>query len=509
MGPPTLETPLRTHATAENYANLGNWFAEHRQFHCAADSFRSALKVDPGSAQLFYLLGLTLYSSGDATSAIEPLKKSIEILPNVLNPHLILGAAWEKLQQTAEARKQWLDALRIDPRSTVALDGLSKSFLATRDYAEVINLLQTAPQTEVLTLNLAQAYAESKQLDTAASILKEGLRLYPASLPLAGVMTIVMVNQNHLTEAKEFARKTVTTHPGNLAAQILYLRVLVLTDDTAAAAPLAHRLLLKAPNDFDTVYLNGVLERGSNHLLLAKKLLEQAVRLNPNHYNSHYNLALVLSDLNDPEGAKEHLEKAIALGAREPEMHFKLASILRELGKTEEAQEQLKIYQQEFKKKADYTLAVNKAAQGDQELAKGDPQKAVALFREASQASPDDILLVYKLSVALDRVGDTAAERTALQQIIALDPDFALAQNQLGYLASRDGDSAAAEKYFREAVRSAPAYTQAWISLAAVLGMQSRLPEAHEAITHALELEPKNQEALQLNKDLSAAQSQQ
>jgi Flp pilus assembly protein TadD len=131
------------------------------------------------------------------------------------------------------------------------------------------------------------------------------------------------------------------------------------------------------------------------------------------------------------------------------------------------------------------------------------------LFRKASQASPEDPLLVYKLSVALDRAGDTTEERSALEQVIKLDPDFALAQNQLGYLSSREGDSASAEKHFREAIRAAPAYTQAWISLAATLGMQSRIPEAREAIAHALQLDPKNSEAIQLNKDLSGAQSQQ
>ena len=53
-----------------------------------------------------------------------------------------------------------------------------------------------------------------------------------------------------------------------------------------------------------------------------------------------------------------------------------------------------------------------------------------------------------------------------------VDPAFALAQNQLGYLASRSGDSAAAEEHFRMAVRAAPGYAQAWISLAATVGME-------------------------------------
>ena len=109
--------------------------------------------------------------------------------------------------------------------------------------------------------------------------------------------------------------------------------------------------------------------------------------------------------------------------------------------------------------------------------------------------------------MALDRAGNTDDERTVLEQAVKIDPDFALAQNQLGYLASRGGDPASAEEHFRQAVRASPGYTQAWVSLAATLGMESRFPEAQEAVASALRLDPNNAEAKQLRKDLTAAQA--
>jgi Flp pilus assembly protein TadD len=78
----------------------------------------------------------------------------------------------------------------------------------------------------------------------------------------------------------------------------------------------------------------------------------------------------------------------------------------------------------------------------------------------------------------------------------------------LGYLASRAGDTASAEEHFRQAVRATPGYTQAWVSLAATLGIESRFPEAQEAIASALRLDPNNTEAQQLRKELTAAQAQ-
>ena len=108
----------------------------------------------------------------------------------------------------------------------------------------------------------------------------------------------------------------------------------------------------------------------------------------------------------------------------------------------------------------------------------------------------------------MDKVGDTAGERSALEHSIEIDPDMAIAQNQLGYLDSQSGDAAAAEKHFREAVRAAPAYTEAWVNLAATLAMESKFPEAQQAIDSALKLEPTNSQALELRSDLSRSQSQ-
>jgi Tfp pilus assembly protein PilF len=88
---------------------------------------------------------------------------------------------------------------------------------------------------------------------------------------------------------------------------------------------------------------------------------------------------------------------------------------------------------------------------------------------------------------------------------VKIDPTFALAQNQLGYLMTRSGDPGAAEAHFRQAVKSAPAFTDGWINLAATLALEKHFLEAQEAVANALRLEPTNAQALQLSQDLNAA----
>jgi Flp pilus assembly protein TadD len=114
-------------------------------------------------------------------------------------------------------------------------------------------------------------------------------------------------------------------------------------------------------------------------------------------------------------------------------------------------------------------------------------------------------MLQYQLSLALDKAGDTAGERSALEQAVQIDPTFALAQNQLGYLETQSGAAAEAEKHFRQAVTAAPGFIDAWINLAAILAQEGHVAEAQQAVATALQLDAKNQQALTLSQKLNEA----
>lgn len=505
---PPLEAKLRAQPDADTYVEVGDWFGDRKQYPCALEAFQSALKLEPGNAKLYYLVGLTLFASGHPEDAIKPLGQSIYLMPEVLKPHLLLASALEQLHRPQDALTEWEAALRIDRSSSEALDGMSKLLMTQGDNVSAIELLKDAPRNETLTLDLALAYGKNRMLDKAEEVLTQAMKQNPSSLALTAALVTVYVNQVHYENAVNLAAKSARLHPGNVEAQTLYLQVLVLNGDFTLAKPLALKLLAAHPHDPELLYLSGILEYQGGQFPAARRHLEESVALRPNHYNAHYNLGLVLAELKEFPAAKEHLEKAIALGATEPQVHYKLSTVLRALGDNDRAQDELKLYQQLNQAKISQGLAASKAAEAAKEQAAGNLQKAAALYREASDATPDNPALAYKLAIALEATGDTAAERGALERAVKVDPAFALAQDQLGYLASKDGDTASAEQHFRLAVQAAPGYTQAWISLAATLGMQSRFSDAQEAVATALKLEPANSEALQLRKDLNTAQGQ-
>lgn len=514
--PQSLQSRLRAHPGPEIFIQIGDWFEEKLQYGCAANAYRSALKLAPNSARIYDRLGSSLYNSGDLKGAVSALQQSTKLASEVIEPHLKLAAALEKLQRKDEAKAQWEAAVKIDPKSIPALNGLSAHLVAESNYGPAIDLLRSAPANDDLVLTLVEAYGKSGMLDEAAETATKALTQDPSSFPLTYALAVVKVNQGLLLEAEQLMEKFAKSHGENLEAQSAYLRMLVLNSNWRLAEPLARDLLSRAPRGAYVLYVNGMIERKNGDYASARDHLRQAVMLDPDFYNSHYNLGLTLAKLNDLRGAKEQFERAIALGGQEPEIRFQLSRVLRALGENEEADKQLNLYRQtadnqlqayretrEAESKRD--VAQGKSSLADKELASGNAQKAAGLYQEALQAAPEDAMLNFKLSVALDKAGDLAGERLALEKAVRIDPDLAIAHNQLGYLISRTGDSASAEEHFREAVRAAPGYTEAWINLAATLGMESKFPEAREAVARALRLDPKNTQAQQLQHDLEAA----
>ncbi len=506
--PPELSARLKAQPSSENYAAAGNWFADKKQFDCAAGAFASAFQRQSNSASLAYLWGLSLYSAGHDDQAMAPLNQAKQLDPSDIRPRLVLAAAMDRQKRTAEAETEWRAALAIDPDSATALDSLSQDFLDRKDYAAVIALLDRPGSSRVRTpqqsFNVGVAYAATAQLDAAAKALREGLNNNPDSLPIADELALVLMLHGRDQEAFAVLELAIDKHPGDRATQILYLRTLV-SSHADKAAELGPKLLIAYPNEWEVLYLNAELESREADFAAARAHLEHSIAVNPGYYPSHAALGSILAKLDDLAGARAHLEKAIALGDSDPEAEYDLAKVLQKLGETALAQEKMRLYQQLKQARTDKVQAAGKAEEGDQAMAAGDAAQAASLYREALQADPDEPLLSYKLSRALDKLKDIAGERAALQRAIQLNPNLAEAENQLGYLAVREGDAGQAESYFRAAVSASPSYVAAWINLAATLADEGKWQDSRQALGHALEVDPDNAAARKLSQALAEA----
>lgn len=506
--PPNLKAKLLARPSAQVHADLGNWFAARKEFDCATKSFASAARLEPTSASFSYLLGLSLYSGGHDIEALPPLQRAAQLDASDVRPHLALAAALDALKRTADAKVEWRKALAIDAESSQALDGLSQNLLDDRDYTGVVALLDRPAggrqRSAEQSLNLGIAFARTARLDRAASVLREGLNTNPDSLPIADELALVLMLMSRTDEAYTVFDLALQKHPADQATQVLFLRALV-TGHSDKAPSYAQQLLTKYPTQWEVLYLSAVLASAEGDLQRTRALGEKSVDMNPKYPDSQRLLGLTLAKLGDPGGAREHLEKAIVLGDDQPEVHYDLAKVFQSLGDKEHAAEQLRLYQSLKNAQSDKTQAAGKAEEGDQAIAVGDAVKAIALYRDAIESDRDEALLHYKLAKALEKEGDTVSEKDELRRAIALKPDLPEAQNQLGYLAARDGDVSQAESYFHAALLVSPSYVAAWINLSATLASEAKWQEAKQAVDQALVIDPDNAQARSLSQAIAAA----
>jgi tetratricopeptide (TPR) repeat protein len=502
-GPQALTAKLRAQPTTENSIQLGGWFAAHKQFACAVSIFRGALKSDPKSAQLHYLEGLALAGEEQPSAAISAFQESIRLQPEVIKPHLMLATLYEQSGQSSLADEQWRKALAIDPHSEIALEDFSSALLARKDYIGVIGLLQHAPRTEPLTLHLAEALEAMNYIDGANDVILEAMKLAPDSLPLANAESVVLIKKRSYLEAVKLLGYMMQRHPDNRGAQMQFLRILVLTQHNDLARPLGLKLLAQTPHDWEVLYLNGVVDYAVGDYANAKAHLEEAVSQVPDFFYSRYYLGVVLVHLREWKEAKENLEKAIALGDTDPKAHYELGMALHGVGENDKANEEIKLYKDMKKAEEDELEAAAEASQGDEDFAAGKLQEAITHYREACDGVPGKGSFRYKLAIALHKAGDLEGERAQLEQAVKLDPQLANAQKQLGYLLARSGDADGAVEHFQMAVHAAPGWVDAWINLAAELAVGAHFPEAREAVTMALRLDPDNPQAQKLRDQLA------
>jgi Flp pilus assembly protein TadD len=117
------------------------------------------------------------------------------------------------------------------------------------------------------------------------------------------------------------------------------------------------------------------------------------------------------------------------------------------------------------------------------------PKDAIAPLRKAVELQPAQNQPRFLLAVALDRSGDDAAAAQQFQSVLSLDPHDFPSANYLGWYFLRNQKPAEAEVKFRHALEIQPKDQNATLGLAQSLAAQKK-PEAVEAFRQYISANP-------------------
>jgi Flp pilus assembly protein TadD len=218
--PESMKTRFQDKPDAAAYTDLGVWFADQKQYDCAANAFATSMQMAPDQkdvAHVAFMFGVSLYFSGDAKDAITSLQEAEQLGYRDIKLHIILATILDSSHSTKDAEEEWRAALEFDPELSTALDALSTELLAEKDFQGTIALLAVprllGQRTPRQSLNLGAAYASTGQLEKAATVLRDGLNTTPDSVAIANQLGRILVELNRKDEAVTVLELAVAQHP--------------------------------------------------------------------------------------------------------------------------------------------------------------------------------------------------------------------------------------------------------------------------------------------------------
>jgi len=123
---PGLLKAIHDESSARVYDAVGAWFADRGDMKCALAAFEEAARLEPGSSEAHYDLGVAHVRMNQLTAAVKEFRIVVKSKPDMVAAHNSLGSALMDLGKNAEAEAAFRDSLKIDPKSVFALDHLAR-----------------------------------------------------------------------------------------------------------------------------------------------------------------------------------------------------------------------------------------------------------------------------------------------------------------------------------------------------------------------------------------------
>jgi tetratricopeptide (TPR) repeat protein len=438
------------------------------------------------------------------------------------------------------AEQRYRLSLRQHPDSVPILDDLGHVLESEGKHLAALYYWKTAlakdPSNERVGLAVAALSADLGNTREAADELRAITGAHPEYEPAFVTLAAVLCRMQDYPGGLKSYRKALQLNPADSVAQLSLAKAFLSLHRYEDAIPELRQYALEHPADAEGRYLLGVSYRGAHRLDQAEGALREALQVNPAFPGLDSELGATLTQEGKMKEALPHLDRAISQDRDNPDAHFYRLLVFRSLQRTEETKREVEVIAalKEQQVASDKVALLRTRAKESVDTRR--PQDAIDLYREALKISPHDASLYYEVAVVEGALGRLAAEEADLKRAEAEDPDMADVHNQLGVSAiqegnydeakrelelalqreplyfaamgnlgvayARIGDTAKAIAWFQRATDLNPEYEQGHLNLGVLLAASGSFQAADEELGRALVIEPDDQVAARLRKQI-------
>ena len=430
----------------------------NRDFSTVLTLSKSELGKHPDDYRVWTLRGMAMAGTGNLREALTSYQHALRLSQNYLPA--LEGAAQTEFQLGSDDAMPLLQKIfeqRPDDPTSHAFAGMIT--FKKKDCASAV--VHFAKATQVIATQQAMltaygmCFADLQRNEDAVPVFAEALALAP--------------------EAEE-ARYNLALAQWNAHQSDNALKTL---------QPLAD----KEPADVDAITLSADIYESKDDTASAVKLLRKALLADTKAVNVYMEFAFLSYDHASPQVGIDILNAGLTQLPNEPRLYLVRGILLTQFGEFSKAANDF-----EKASQLDPRLQFLSVAQGLVQSQEHNPAEALAKFRAAAKAHPDDAYTHYLLAEALSQEAPLEGnaiykeELEAAEKAVKLDPDLSEARDLLGTLYFQNGHNDLAIAESREALARNPKDEQAVYHLILALRKSGKKDEMNELLKRLVEL---------------------
>jgi len=372
----TLKEHSSQASTAGQLNNQANqWLAEGKVQE-AVEAYRKALQLSPNYAQAHYNLSLALDKLGELGEERQQLEETVKLDPKFGIAHDQLGLLALRGGKVDKAEQEFKSALLINPRDAEAQDSLGVLYSLQGNDAQAATMFQRSmesdPKYAKAYLDLGMTLAKKGQYVEAERQFQTAIKIAPDDQSGYTGLGMLLAKTGREAEAIPSFRKAVALDPGSPDARVNLGIALADQYDLAGGLAEFREAIRLDPHSAKAYYNLGRFYFYTGKYVEARKELETACQIQPDYPDALYSLALDERQLNNVPRATELLQRVVTLTPGNADAQYLLGQNLDRMGKKEEA---------------------------------------IAHWRIAAQADPDQSQSLYNLARALEERHDPEAQQ--------------------------------------------------------------------------------------------------
>jgi Flp pilus assembly protein TadD len=387
---------------------------------------REILRSEPSNARAQGNLALALLSQRKTREAVDAGRLAAAYAPKSAEARYIYGVALRAAGQSADAAREFRQAVELRPDAIGPLDALAEAYAATGDEraaAVYERLIVLEPAGRGHRMGLAEhlwSLGKNEQGNEAAA---RAVRDFPDYAELYAVYGRALFDQQRFADAA--AQLSRAQRLGVTDAETLRLR--------ANALSLAGRA-----DEAKTAFQEAVLQHpdsGALHLDLgrlylslaeaepARRELEEAARLAPGDATTQFQLGRAFEATGQLAEAETAYRKAVALAPQLASPHYALGRLLVREGQREEGQKELEVYRVIYERAARIQYETEsrrgEILLAEAELARGESAAALKRF----ESLPEGVDVLTGRAKALSYLNRHREAVRVLERARDLQPD--------------------------------------------------------------------------------------